>query len=349
MNHSRRWSIDSARRDATLSALQALRAAGQFTRLEVAHWLPDSPAPAPDAEAGWTLVLEVSDDGVLESECAVPDGAEVALRRRGARRAEVVAWTTVVSGTTPPGALSADVDDLGVWVGVDGVSRVGRVSISAESLAGIEPRTGLHVLSLKDCAGITDLRPLAGLTALHTLTCWGCDYLSDIRPLRGLTALRDLDLSFADDVDDLTPLSEHFALRSLNLEYCLIRTLEPLERLTELEVLSLSHCYAFRDVDSLIPLTGLRELNLHGTGGLRDVEMLAGLTELTTLNLAECGYLRDLTPLRGLTKLRSLNVYFGPKPAALRALRGMAGLVVSRERPAPASAPCSTGLCGVRG
>ena len=203
MNHSRRWSIDSARRDATLSALQALRAAGQFTRLEVAHWLPDSPAPAPDAEAGWTLVLEVSDDGVLESECVVPDGAEVAMRRRGARRAEVVAWTTVVSGTTPPGALSADVDDLGVWVGVDGVSRVGRVTISAESLAGIEPRTGLHVLSLKDCAGITDLRPLAGLTALHTLTCWGCDYLSDIHPLRGLTALRDLDLSFADDVDDL--------------------------------------------------------------------------------------------------------------------------------------------------
>ena len=81
MNHSRRWSIDSARRDATLSALQALRAAGQFTRLEVAHWLPDSPAPAPDAEAGWTLVLEVSDDGVLESECVVPDGAEVAGER----------------------------------------------------------------------------------------------------------------------------------------------------------------------------------------------------------------------------------------------------------------------------
>ena len=49
--------------------------------------------------------------------------------------------------------------------------------------------TGLKVLNLTGCTGVTDLGPLRGLTGLEWLNLTGCTGVTDLGPLRGLTGL----------------------------------------------------------------------------------------------------------------------------------------------------------------
>ncbi len=147
-------------------------------------------------------------------------------------------------------------------------------------------------LDLRNCTGVADLAPLAGLARLQFLYLSGCIGVADLAPLAGLAQLRRLDLIGCTGAADLAPLAG----------------------LARLEVLDLSGCTGVADLAPLAGLAQLQGLDLSDCTGVADLAPLAGLARLEVLDLSFCAGVTDLAPLAGLARLQSLY------------LRGCAGL-----------------------
>lgn len=107
-----------------------------------------------------------------------------------------------------------------------------------ESLAGIEPMTGLQTLSLWENQ-VSDLTPLKGLLELFSLQL-GNNAISDLGPLSGLTKLQRLGVQ-NNMIHELTPLSTLINLQWLNLDDNQIEITEALAPLKALTWLSMEH------------------------------------------------------------------------------------------------------------
>jgi internalin A len=83
--------------------------------------------------------------------------------------------------------------------------------------------------------GISDLKPLSGLTELTNLDL-GSNKISDLKPLSGLTKLTDLIL-YNNKISDLKPLSGLTKLTHLNLNINKISNVKPLAGLSQLKII----------------------------------------------------------------------------------------------------------------
>jgi internalin A len=80
----------------------------------------------------------------------------------------------------------------------------------------------LQHLDLSDCAALTDVQGLAGLTELRELNLGWCFALTEVQVLAGLTGLQQLDLSFCKALTDLQGLAGLTGLQRLYLRGCLL-------------------------------------------------------------------------------------------------------------------------------
>jgi len=108
----------------------------------------------------------------------------------------------------------------------------------------------------------------------------------------------------------------------INLIGAQVKDLSPLEKLPNLEVLSLS----YTQVSDLSPLINLAKLKflLVGNSQVNDLSPLAGLTKLESLYLLQIP-VSDLTPLKNLTNLKLLMIWQS-QVADLTPLAGLTNL-----------------------
>jgi internalin A len=220
---------------------------------------------------------------------------------------------------------------IALVTGDDGPRRELDTSRSLQSFTNLAPLsalTGLDLLDLCDCEGISDLTPLSELTSLTKLCIRGCCGISDLKPLSGLSRLTSIDLSQCKRITDLAPLSGLTSLRLLHLLGCRgISDLKPLSGLTRLTRLNLSICHGIKILAPLSGLTGLTSLGLDGCIGISDLKPLSGLTRLTSLDLSDCEGITDVAPLSGLIGLTSLHLNDCEDISDLAPLSELTGLI----------------------
>jgi len=111
------------------------------------------------------------------------------------------------------------------------------------------------------CVGLSDLRPLAGLTALTELDISG-NRVSDLKPLAGLSALTELNIN-RNQISDLKPLANLNALTYLDISSNPIRSLKPLASLEALESLYFTLTpNSYRSLGALLEMNSLEGLRL---------------------------------------------------------------------------------------
>jgi len=176
-------------------------------------------------------------------------------------------------------------------------------------LSPVAAKSDLQELFLLGCTGLSELQPLAPLTALQELDLRGCTGLTQLGPVAGLTSLQYLHLSGCTGLSDLGPLAGLTSLQGLDLSgWTGLSDLGPLAGLTSLRRLFLSRCTRLSDLAPLAGLTSLQRLDLSGCTGLIDLSPLAGLASLQGLDLSGCTGLSDLGPVAGLTNLQDLHL-----------------------------------------
>lgn len=138
-----------------------------------------------------------------------------------------------------------------------------------ESLAGIEPMTGLQTLSLWE-SKLVDISPLAKLTELSDLQL-GNNNIYDITPLEGLNKLERLGLQ-NNQIHDIDSLVGLVNLKWLNLDDNNIEVTDPLATLTNLTWLSIEH-NPYQDTPTLsnISAAGCEVYKANHTALLRPV------------------------------------------------------------------------------
>jgi hypothetical protein len=141
----------------------------------------------------------------------------------------------LVSSLAPLAALAASLRRLDVSGCVNAAAVAVDASVQAlRALTGLESldvswcdafvpaaaaMPGLRRLSLKQCCGLRDLTPLAGLRGLEFVDLQGCCGVTDLTPLASLRRLQVVDLQGCRGVTDLTPLAASLgALRTLVVE-----------------------------------------------------------------------------------------------------------------------------------
>nr|WP_247878822.1 COR domain-containing protein [Niveispirillum sp. SYP-B3756] len=147
--------------------------------------------------------------------------------------------------------------------------------------------------------GVSDLRPLSGLTQLQVLDCRYTN-VSNLKPLSGLTQLQVLNCSLT-DVRDLSPLRALTQLQVLGCIETSVSDLSPLIGLTQLQYLD----FNVTEVSDLSALAGLTQLQHLGCSHTK-VSDLSALAELTQLQYLDCSS-TDVSDLRILVQLPALK------------------------------------------
>ena len=106
---------------------------------------------------------------------------------------------------------------------------------------------------------------------------------------------------------DLTRLAPLTGLKELKLCLQSMTTLNGLEQLQNLEMLSINWTHEMEDVSAAFALPKLRELFVDGVG-VRSLEGVQNLTDLEEVSVAWNEELKDLSPLLELPNLRSVKV-----------------------------------------
>jgi len=106
----------------------------------------------------------------------------------------------------------------------------------------------------------------------------------------------------------------------------LLDTIERLDRLTELEELTITNCSRLTELPGLGKLTKLASLCIYGCSSLTALPGLDKLTRLTALFLYECDSLTALPGLEKLTSLTSLNLSDCSKLTSLPGVEKLIGL-----------------------
>jgi internalin A len=96
--------------------------------------------------------------------------------------------------------------------------------------------SSLTELNLSE-SGISDLKPLSGLTKLTSLSLYN-NKISDLQPLSGLTKLIDLNLNI-NKISNVKPLARLSQLKTLYLQNNQISDTRPLSKLSKLESICL--------------------------------------------------------------------------------------------------------------
>jgi internalin A len=178
--------------------------------------------------------------------------------------------------------------------------------------------------------------------------------IQDLIPLTSCSRLTALDLSSQKEIEDFIPLSSLVGLKELRLGWAPIRTLDPLQLLTQLtfldtcftpvtcleplssllqlEVLNLSKC---KQITSLVPLSSLsrlHDLRIFDCRGLpaSALSPLSSCTALKQLDIRFCNF--DLAPLASCHDLRRLYVYTPFQPDLdLTPLQGLMPRLVVKQ------------------
>ena len=170
-----------------------------------------------------------------------------------------------------------------------------------------EKLPGLQSLTLKNCANLVDLSPIALCTALHTLDLRHCQQLIDLLPLRECQALEMLVLDNANNLVDLSPLEACHALRILDLRSSRrLKDLSPLEACRALRILNLVGCDELTDLQPLQHCNSLEVLVLKNCKKLTHVSPLANCTALKMLDLSGTNNVIDVLPLAHCKALHTL-------------------------------------------
>ena len=180
------------------------------------------------------------------------------------------------------------------------------------TLQGMENLRRLHFNNVMPETG-----DLSWVTQLENLTEFTFDNFSgpvDLSLFSELTNLTRLSI-FGDttscDAQDLTALSDLTHLQRLELSVPLLKSLDGLEGMSDLEELRLLVGTGLQNIDALAGLTSLSTLIVYNNGDypyIRDLSPLYGLTQLKILDFGTYG-VEDLAPLAGLTQLQELRFY----------------------------------------
>lgn len=152
-------------------------------------------------------------------------------------------------------------------------------------------------------SGLTDTRPIAGLTHLKYLSlAW--NPVADAGSIVGLTRLQHLYLNFT-QVADVTPVANLTQLQTLDLHSTRVADLHPIAGLAKLEDLNLCDT----EVADLGPVLGLKQLQILDLESTRisDLGPIAGLTRLRRLDL-DLTPVVDLSPISRLAQLQRLDL-----------------------------------------
>jgi hypothetical protein len=173
-------------------------------------------------------------------------------------------------------------------------------------LTGIESLAGLESVAVRDCTGVTDLRPLATLPKLHNLEIMR----TPVEDWSGLPQLSALLWLFVSDCDlvDLNPIADTGSLVSLHLFHChRLNDLAPLARMPKLSRLTV-WADAVTDFTPLVGIRALHTLHIRSTS-LSDVSSLSGMPTVREVSLFLTP-VANLTPLGSLKNLQKLDLSF---------------------------------------
>lgn len=200
-------------------------------------------------------------------------------------------------------ALPSEIRHLGI-LGFDAL----------EDLMPLARRCDLITLSLAQCDGVQDIRPLEALGKLCSLDLSSLRRLREISTLGKSSLLRRLVLESCDELEDISALSDCAQLEFLNLASCRkIKNLKSLGSLSSLRHLDLFQCSKVEDFSPIASSLGLVKLKV-GHSGFNHLELLNGLLELRELDLSRSGFWdsspsdTDLGKLLGLKNIEILKV-----------------------------------------
>ncbi|XP_073149591.1 putative disease resistance protein At4g19050 [Henckelia pumila] len=166
-------------------------------------------------------------------------------------------------------------------------------------------------LHLSNCSNLKQLPPIETLNEVRDLDLSGSALLDDVKPefIKSLKNLTRLNLSKT-GVVHLHSLSSLVNLRHLLASQCpKLEKLEGLGSLINLEVLDLSGCKAFSEIENQAfdKMDRLHCLDLSETP-LKELPSLSKLKKLQKLNLRGCTKLTNIPGLEDLTVLEDLDI-----------------------------------------
>lgn len=163
---------------------------------------------------------------------------------------------------------------------------------------------GLKKLDAYGCSGITDVKPLSGLSELVDISLY-MTKVADIAPLSKLTKLESLDL-YATEVTDLAPLKNLRKLKRLNLYMVKAKDWAPVADLTELEDIWLQFSN-IKDLKILAKASKMKSLRVNWCAELADISAVANMPDLESIDLQDTA-ITTIAPMAKLKKLHSVDI-----------------------------------------
>ena len=149
----------------------------------------------------------------------------------------------------------------------------------------------LRTLNLSgcNCAGVTDLSPLRGLSMLNHLEMSNCQSIKSLDPLANLKQLETLELIDCPNLASLAGLRDVDSLQRLTITgNNKIDDLFDLQNLYGLTHLALRYFHQLHDASSISELVRLEALDLEDADRLSDISFLHDLDSLDALDLSSC-------------------------------------------------------------
>jgi Leucine-rich repeat (LRR) protein len=176
-----------------------------------------------------------------------------------------------------------------------------------ESLKSLSKVPWLKNLRLTVC-NVTDISAVAELKGLRKLDATGCMGITDVKPLSGLTELVEVSLQRT-AVKDIAPLANLAKLEALDLGATKIdlAQLKSFKRLKRLSLVGI-------DAKDWSPLAGLAELedvSLASTN-IKDLQMLAKATKMKRLYASYSQKLADISAVANMSELQHLEIKSTP-------------------------------------
>lgn len=166
------------------------------------------------------------------------------------------------------------------------------------------PKLKVFETSIHD---IEDLGSMKGLPDLEVFSCRNCK-IKSFDALSNLKNLKELRLSSYDN--SVEALSDLTRLEYLNLDMINLKSIAPLSRLVNLEVLSLGH-NKLRSMEAVSNLTSLNKLRIDFSE-IENVTDLSGSKKLKDISIAHAN-LETIEGLGKLDNLERLNLYGNKK------------------------------------
>ena len=174
---------------------------------------------------------------------------------------------------------------------------------TVRDLTGLEYATNLTEFTMYD-EGVSDLRPLSGLTSLKVLRFDHCHRIVDLSPLAGLTNLESATITEC-GVDDVAALAGMTKLAFLDISFGRVTDITPLAHLANLKTL-LAGTNRLKTLPSMSGMKSLERLDLMDN----PITSIAGLVGLSNLKRVELEYdhLTSIAAIARLPKLERVRV-----------------------------------------